>query len=272
MAGEPRRRLRRLRPAPSDHDPALGERGVGIELGFAFASLLVIPLMVLETRPDETLSSIGTSLYSVLWGVFVIERVVAFAVAGKRRTWLRRNLFSMVALGVAAPGAPVILQLLVAARALRIFQLRQVRRYIESEGVQKEVFSGRGLRTAAAAALVALFVSGWAFAEVEHAQHLTVWDGVWFSMVTAATVGYGDIVPHTLAGRLIAIFMMLVGIGLAGLFTGALAERFLHSPAAAGPAEEDVGARLDEISERLARLEQALGQRPDQTPEPGSTS
>ena len=50
-----------------------------------------------------------------------------------------------------------------------------------------------------------------------------MWDAIWWTLVTAATVGYGDKVPLTTGGRLVAIFVMLLGIGLLGMITGRIA-------------------------------------------------
>jgi voltage-gated potassium channel len=50
-----------------------------------------------------------------------------------------------------------------------------------------------------------------------------LWDAVWWTLVTAATVGYGDKVPLTTGGRLIAILVMVFGIGLLGMVTGRIA-------------------------------------------------
>ena len=47
----------------------------------------------------------------------------------------------------------------------------------------------------------------------------TIWDAIWWSVVTSTTVGYGDIYPVTTLGRIIAIFPMFAGVGMAGAMT-----------------------------------------------------
>jgi voltage-gated potassium channel len=48
-------------------------------------------------------------------------------------------------------------------------------------------------------------------------------DGLWWSIVTLATVGYGDTYPITPAGRVLAAALMLVGLGVLGTVTGKIA-------------------------------------------------
>ncbi|MYL30468.1 two pore domain potassium channel family protein [Halobacillus halophilus] len=55
-------------------------------------------------------------------------------------------------------------------------------------------------------------------------------DGLWWSIVTVTTVGYGDIAPSTLSGRLVAIFLMIIGIGLIGMLTGSITTYFVKKP------------------------------------------
>jgi voltage-gated potassium channel len=66
---------------------------------------------------------------------------------------------------------------------------------------------------------------------VEHkhpgANITTLGDSFWWAVVTLATVGYGDYYPVTLVGRIIAIIMMLAGIGVFVLFVSTLAQRKL---------------------------------------------
>jgi len=50
----------------------------------------------------------------------------------------------------------------------------------------------------------------------------TLGDGVWLAFTTAATVGYGDLVPTTFASRLFSVFVFLLGLAVLSLATAAL--------------------------------------------------
>ncbi len=50
-------------------------------------------------------------------------------------------------------------------------------------------------------------------------------DAVYFSVITVATVGYGDITPHTDAGKIFTIFYVMFGIGLIAAFASAVVRR-----------------------------------------------
>jgi voltage-gated potassium channel len=53
-------------------------------------------------------------------------------------------------------------------------------------------------------------------------------DAIWYTVTTLTTVGYGDKVPVTLGGRLVAIFMMVCGLGLFGTFVSLIGSAFLE--------------------------------------------
>ena len=51
-------------------------------------------------------------------------------------------------------------------------------------------------------------------------------DAIWWAVVTMTTVGYGDVTPVTMGGKVLAIFIMLMGVGVVALPAGILAARF----------------------------------------------
>lgn len=57
---------------------------------------------------------------------------------------------------------------------------------------------------------------------------VTLQDGLWLAFTTAATVGYGDMVPHTHAGRIFAAVMVLLGLSVLSLVTASLAAIFVE--------------------------------------------
>ena len=57
-------------------------------------------------------------------------------------------------------------------------------------------------------------------------EYKTYGDSLWWAIVTLTTVGYGDIVPETAAGRWAAVFIMVTGVAVLGLLAGTLASFF----------------------------------------------
>ncbi len=84
---------------------------------------------------------------------------------------------------------------------------------------------------------------------------------MWWAVQTVTTVGYGDHVPVSVAGRIVASFVMLVGIGfvtvITASITGAFVERSRRQGAAVlrNPTDEQ---QLEEIIGRLERIEASL--------------
>ncbi|MFG6121491.1 potassium channel family protein [Thalassobacillus sp. B23F22_16] len=77
-------------------------------------------------------------------------------------------------------------------------------------------------------------------------------DGLWWSIVTTTTVGYGDISPASVGGRVIAVVLMLVGIGLIGMLTGSITTYFVKERKSKHPTVQFVQKELDRYEELTA--------------------
>jgi voltage-gated potassium channel len=81
-------------------------------------------------------------------------------------------------------------------------------------------------------------------------------DSLWWAIVTVTTVGYGDVVPTSSAGRLVGALLMLAGVSAIPIATSLVVSVFIsrmQSQLHARDAEE-----RQELFERLDRIEQAL--------------
>ena len=72
-----------------------------------------------------------------------------------------------------------------------------------------------------------LLLGGVGFWLLDPAVH-TIADGLWLAFTTAATVGYGDLVPSTHASRLFAVIVVLLGLAVLSLATASLAAIFVE--------------------------------------------
>jgi len=92
-------------------------------------------------------------------------------------------------------------------------------------------------------------VSVWRIAQ-ENKSITTLGDAFWWAIVTTTTVGYGDVSPVTTEGRLIAIALMILGIGFIGVLTATITSFFLDPVKAT--------QQTTQIEDRLARIEAKL--------------
>ena len=80
----------------------------------------------------------------------------------------------------------------------------------------------RGLRYALGLCLAILMMGGIGFWILEPTAN-TLADGLWLAFTTAATVGYGDLVPSTHASRAFAVVVVLMGLSVLSLVTASVA-------------------------------------------------
>jgi voltage-gated potassium channel len=111
---------------------------------------------------------------------------------------------------------------------------------------------------------VIVIASGLLMRLLDHREYPNVFIGMWWAVQTVTTVGYGDVTPKDVAGRIVAAFVMLEAVALVAIVTAAITSTFvaratrLQGLASAADEEKEEArdqARFEELSERLDRLE-----------------
>lgn len=216
------------------------------------AALLTIPAIAIEqTNAGDRWDTVATVLNWSTWLAFLAEAVVMLSVVPDRGRWLRSHPLEVGIVILTPPILPAGLQ------ALRVFRALRLLRLVKAAVLVRRLLSTEGVRDAAVLALLTVVGGGEAYAAVEKSQHLSAWDGVWWAIVTVTTVGYGDSYPRTDEGRVIAIIVMLVGIGFIAVLTAAAAERFMRAQRAERRELEGVERQLEEVLRRLDAIERS---------------
>jgi voltage-gated potassium channel len=99
---------------------------------------------------------------------------------------------------------------------------------------------------------------------IDHDGFPSLGSGLWWAVQTVTTVGYGDHVPATAAGQIVAALVMLLGIGFVTVITASITSSFVaQARLNQSPAENDAPSteQLRKIDERLERIEAALSER-----------
>ncbi|OIO68619.1 MAG: potassium channel protein [Zetaproteobacteria bacterium CG12_big_fil_rev_8_21_14_0_65_55_1124] len=191
---------------------AIDWRRRGLDVLLFLLTIASLAVTFWETVPDWVQMSVLSS--------FVVLFAVRWHIAESRRTYIRQNWFDLVFVVLLA--SPV-LRLFSALRFVRVLPALKLGTFLHNNRkrlLRLILLSRDSFPVAMAIIFGMVFLFGSCTFLIEHGQNPgfeKIEDGLWWAFVTLTTVGYGDIVPHTEMGRIVAVMLMVFGVAVYAL-------------------------------------------------------
>jgi voltage-gated potassium channel len=229
-----------------------------IFIGLLSVLSIVNIILVYVASQDEDVQGVLFFMNALLSGIFIIDFSYRLLTAHSKSEYFFRQ-YGWADLLASLPFSHV--------KILRSFRLVRVYRLLREFGIKK--IGRSALVDLAGSALLTLLLMGILVLEFgsvsvlnaeQHSPNAnikTASDALWYTLVTIATVGYGDRYPTTNPGRLIGALIMLIGVGIFGTFTGYLANLFL-SPVKKKPESQQMQPEPGNEHARLEEFKQLL--------------
>jgi len=238
-------------------------------------SLFVLGLLAAELifdLPSETVRVLSW-IDNLVCGVFFVDFVVRFRRAESKLNFMKWGWIDLLS---SIPEVEVLRW----GRVFRVFRVLRLLRAIKSVRLIFELL----FKSRTSGGMVSVFTITFLMLSLSSAGILVVESGpdsnirsaedaIWWGVTTITTVGYGDHYPVTLAGRCIAVALMITGVGLFGTLSGVIASYFLGdkkaissvpmpepgvelatSPGLAPDASREILAQLDMLQKEVAAL------------------
>lgn len=189
-----------------------------------FILLLVVnyAILIVFAPPDHPVLTPDflMRLDLVLIVFFAIEYVVRLWRAPEKKKFILSNWLDLLAMIPVSTGF----------RFIRLLRLLRLVRLMKASPILWAVLKSKQIQT------IMIVTSGiivWSAAGIYLLEReinpsvSTFGDALWWAVVTTTTVGYGDISPITTGGRILAVILMITGIGLIGTITANLANHWM---------------------------------------------
>jgi voltage-gated potassium channel len=233
------------------------ERVTKYPLAILGVAWLVVGIIALTRHVNGKTSIVLVSILFALWAIALVEYLVRLAITPDTRGYVRRRWVEPVT---------VVLPPLQGWHLVGIEKMTLL--IHEAELRVEAILRHHSLFRVLIAATGTLFLGAWLVLLFEHKNA----DGnihsypqaVWWAIVTVTTVGYGDKFPVSEGGRIVAVVLMLIGIGLIGVLTATVASVFVKEHTDSNKevyrkGHADLAQQLAVITERLADVEHRLG-------------
>lgn len=200
-----------------------------------------------------------------IWLFFVLETVVLTSLVENKLRYLRNNWMNLLIISVGFPLLWAGSNYAAILRTLRLLLIFPI--LLNTSIVVRKILKRNYLGTVLLVALAFTLMSGFLMAGIDPGIE-TVWQGIWWAWVTVATVGYGDTVPQSVAGKVFGAIVILFGVGFFSLLTASFSAYFVSRGEVEIEEEEaeeinqlnEIERRIDAIEQTLQRIEHRLNE------------
>ena len=199
---------------------------------FSLLALISVGLSLIDLKYGLLIKgSLFYKLDYLIYIVFFIDYFYRFCNSRNKKEFIKNNIPDLIAIIPFSSAFKLfriakLFKITKLARILKILKLsKSIALILRAYKRIEKFLKTNGLIYSLIFMLLILFLSSFIISYIENMKFI---DALWWSFVTATTVGYGDISPKTGLGRLIASMLMLVGIGTIGMITGTIATYFLN--------------------------------------------
>ena len=217
------------------------------ELPLLLLSFIMIPVLLGPLLWEDSFSAAERALFQTLdifiWAIFAADFFLKLVITPAKLNYLKRHWLEALT---------VLVPFLRPLRLLRIvlFGARAIRGARRLANVDFLIVYAIGIVVIAATVVAGV--------ERGHDSINSFTDALWWSVVTATTVGYGDMTPITPVGRGMAVLLMLVGIGLFGGLTANFASSIFRTDDNVEANTEHLIKEMRELREELKELKERI--------------
>jgi len=230
------------------------ENPLAVKVGRAFEwpMILLAFWIILEWYIEaQALAPIAITMYTdwFIWCFFVLETCVLLSLVENKKRYLQSNWGSLVIISAGMPLLWDIFPHTGGLRALRLLVLFSL--LFNMSAAARKILSRNHLGTTLMVSFIIVILAGTLMAVIDPNIE-TPLDGIWWAWVTITTVGYGDLVPGSTAGRLFGAGLMLLGIGLFSMLTASFSAYLLSQQ------EDKISKQELDNKLQLLRLQQQV--------------
>lgn len=211
---------------------------------------VVITIVQLTVNLDVYASRLLNKIDGFIYTIFVIDYFTRFAISKNKWSFIKDNKIDLITI---IPFSKLFI-------SFRIFRFLRVTEFLKAvktfratvymNNFAKKIWKFLRTNTFIFVLFITITLIFSCAAFMSIFEDIRFKDALWWSFVTATTVGYGDISPSSDLGRIVAVILMLTGVTFLGVLTGTISTYFFRKDRERNKGDYKYEA-IEEIKERL---------------------